>query len=139
MPTITLSPNLADLLKKAETQLFPASVREAMPPLYSNEDKKKHETSVLVKFFHPCSKWTWYVTEGSLVDDEGCMINADELTEDVEAVDYMFFGLVDGEEAELGYFSLSELMSIHHRGLGMERDIHWSEKTLDKVYDMCIA
>ncbi len=38
----------------------------------------------------------------------------------------MFFGLVDGFERELGYFSLSELESVHGPyGVGIERDLYF--------------
>ena len=35
--------------------------REALPPLYTNEDKE--DPNAIVKFFTPFSSWTWYATE----------------------------------------------------------------------------
>lgn len=56
-----------------------------------------------VKFFTPDSHWTWYASEFDGVDT--------------------FFGLVNGFETELGYFSLAELKRIRgYLGLPVERD-----------------
>jgi hypothetical protein len=45
-----------------------------------------------------------------------------------------FFGLVDGLEKELGYFSLSELQSVRGPlGLPIERDLYWRPKTLKEI------
>jgi len=73
---------------------------------------------VIVKFFTPDSSWTWYVTEGSKQEDG----------------DWMFFGLVDGHEKELGSFCLSELQSARGGfGLKIERDIYFDGMVLDKT------
>ncbi len=62
------------------------------------------DAPVIVKFFTPTSNWTWYATEF-----EG---------------DDLFFGLVDGFEKEIGYFSLSALKSLHGTyGDAIERDL----------------
>ena len=67
-----------------------------------------------VKFFTPWSNWTWYATE---FDGED-----------------VFFGLVDGFDKEIGYFSLSELESLKGPfGLTIERDRYW---TPVKVYEL---
>jgi hypothetical protein len=45
-----------------------------------------------------------------------------------------FFGLVEGQEKELGYFSLAELSSVRGpMGLAIERDLHWTPKTLAEI------
>ena len=47
--------------------------------------------------------------------------------------DWMFFGLVDGHEKELGYFTLSELKQV--RGglrLPIERDMYFTGMVVDK-------
>ena len=82
--------------------------REALPPLYANEDKE--DPNAIVKFFTPFSSWTWYATEFDGKDT--------------------FFGLVDGHEKELGYFSLSELESL---GAKIERDQWFSPTPLSKL------
>jgi hypothetical protein len=75
----------------------------------------KPDAIVVAKFFSPVSNWTWYATE----------YDADER---------MFFGLVCGFEQELGYFSRDELESVQLPfGLGIERDLHFSEITVDKL------
>lgn len=71
---------------------------------------------VIAKFFTPDAGWTWYATE------------YDEAEE-------MFFGLVVGFEAELGYFSLAELESARGSlGLPVERDLYFSERPLSQVH-----
>ena len=82
--------------------------REALPPLYTNEDKE--DPNAIVKFFTPFSSWTWYATEFDGKDT--------------------FFGLVDGPEKELGYFSLSELESL---GPKIERDQWFKPTPLSKL------
>jgi hypothetical protein len=78
-----------------------------LPALYANEARRPADVSVPVKFFTPWSSWTWYATE-------------------YDPKEGIFFGLVDGHEAELGYFSRSELESVTGpMGLKIERDMHW--------------
>tara|TARA_B100000131_G_scaffold10139_1_gene10685 strand:+ start:3807 stop:4094 length:288 start_codon:yes stop_codon:yes gene_type:complete len=92
-------------------KLLTKELRAKLPPLYSTE-KDKDPTAV-VKFFTPDSSWTWYATE---FDGED-----------------RFFGLVDGFDKELGYFSLSELASARGPlGLPIERDRWFSPKPLSE-------
>lgn len=94
-------------------QLFPDAVRCTLPVLYSQEPLGE-DAMVFVKFFTPDSSWTWYATE----------FDGDDT----------FFGLVDGHELELGYFSLAELRSARgHLGLSIERDEHFVPQTLAQV------
>ena len=87
--------------------------RKQLPPLYS-QDSKGAEAIAYVKFFCPWNSWTWYALEF-----DG---------------DNTFFGLVDGLEKELGYFSLSELQTIRGPGgLKIERDRYWQPKTLAEI------
>ena len=70
-----------------------------------------------VKFFTPDSNWTWY----------GCEFDGEDV----------FFGLVDGFELELGYFSLGELQEVRGPwGLPIERDLHFEPKTLRDLMEM---
>ena len=55
---------------------------------------------------------------------------------DVIAQQVAFFGLVDGHENELGYFSLNELKSVKVRGLGIERDMYFSPKTIKEIREL---
>lgn len=74
-----------------------------LPPLYS-QDGKGMEAIAQVKFFTPDGNWTWYATE---YDPET----------------RTFFGLVDGLEKELGYFTLNDIETIRGKlGLPVERD-----------------
>jgi len=108
--------------------LLTAEIKKNLPALYANETKTPAETLVQIKFFTPDANWTWYVTEGSPVDADGYYDT------DKPKVDWMFFGLVDGFEQELGYFSLSELMSIRGRlGLPVERDRYFDPISLEEL------
>ena len=87
----------------------------AKTPLYSTDGDTV--SPILVKFFTPDSNWTWYVIEA----------------EHLPSGDWMFFGLVDGHEKELGYFTLSELKQV--RGglrLPIERDMYFTGMVVDK-------
>jgi len=58
---------------------------------------------VQCKFFYPDFPWTWYAIEYDGAD--------------------LFYGFVDGDEPELGYFRLSELVANRGKwGLPIERD-----------------
>lgn len=108
--------------------LLTAAIKKTLPALYSNETKFANETMVVLKFFTPDGNWTWYITEGSPVDADGYFDT------DKPKVDWMFFGLVDGFEQELGYVSLSELQSVRGRlGLPVERDMYWTPVSLAEV------
>lgn len=83
------------------------------PALYSQENEADPE--IPVKFFNPQGSWTWYAIE----------FDGDDT----------FFGYVDGEYPELGYFSLAELSEYKGPfGIGIERDRYWDPSTrLSKV------
>lgn len=67
-----------------------------------------------VKFFLPGSGWTWYAAEFDGHD--------------------LCFGLVVGDFAELGYFSLAELEAVRSPlGLPVERDVHFRPTTLEEL------
>ena len=94
-------------------RLLTQEIRKKLPKLYEQE-AKGGDAVVYVKFFTPWSSWTWYATE---FDGEDT-----------------FFGLVDGHEKELGYFSLSELESLRGPlGLSIERDLYWQPKKLNEI------
>jgi hypothetical protein len=94
-------------------ELLPPSVKNALPPLYSQEHLGGKAVAY-VKYFTPDSNWTWYATEYDGQDT--------------------FFGLVEGFEKELGYFSLSELQEVRGLlGLPVERDLYWHPKTLEEI------
>jgi hypothetical protein len=103
-------------------KLLTKTIRQKLPPLYAQESKGG-QAVVHLKLFTPDSSWSWYITEGSPVTDEGG-----------KEVDFEFFGLVDGHDKEFGYVVLSELESVRGPlGLPIERDLHWRPKTLEEI------
>ncbi len=85
--------------------LLPKSLRSALPPLGATEEER--DPLVRAKFFYPDFSWSWYAIE---FDGED-----------------RFFGLVDGFERELGYFSLSELLENRGKlGMEIERDLYFT-------------
>jgi len=94
-------------------KLVTEEVKKKLPQLYSQEDIGG-KAIAHVKYFTPDSNWTWYATE---FDGEDT-----------------FFGLVEGHEKELGYFSLNEIKSVRGpMGLSIERDLYWTPKTLQEI------
>jgi hypothetical protein len=94
-------------------KLLTEANRRSLPPLYA-QDGKGMEATAYVKFFTPDSSWTWWATE---FDGED-----------------IFFGLVDGFEREVGYFSLKELSEARGPlGLAIERDLHFKPTTLAEL------
>lgn len=84
-------------------KLITKTIAKKIPALYQ-QDGKGNDAIAYVKLFSPDSNWTWYITEMDPETGE-C------------------FGLVDGHEKELGYFSLPEIESIRGPyGLPVERD-----------------
>lgn len=97
--------------------LMTKELEKQFPPLYSTEQLSPEKVKIIVKYFHPCSNWTWYATE---YDPER----------------RLFFGLVRGFENEMGYFSLDEMELIKGpMGLGIERDLYFREHTLADVIE----
>lgn len=96
----TVKPGFMKLItKQIENQL-------AKYPIYS-QDSKGGEAVAVCKFF--LQGYTWYVLEANKNGN-----------------DYEFFGIVDGEYKEYGYFTLSELQSLRGRwGLTVERDMYF--------------
>jgi hypothetical protein len=94
-------------------KLLTKEIRRKLPPLYS-QDGKGGKAVALVKYFTPSSSWIWYASE---FDGEDT-----------------FFGLVDGQFKELGYFSLKELEEVRGpMGLAIERDLYWQPKKLEEI------
>ena len=92
-------------------KLLTEKIAAMLPPLGS-QDGMGYDALAQVKFFTPDANWTWYATE---YDPE----------------ERMFFGLVIGLEAELGYFSLDELEAARGPlGLAIERDLHFTSAPL---------
>jgi len=97
-------------------QLLTNELRRKLPSLGS-QDGKGSKAVVLARFFTPDAGWTWNAIEGQ-----------------EEGNDFMFFGLVEGQFKELGYFSLAELQGVRGpMGLPIERDLHWTPRTLEEI------
>ena len=93
-------------------KLLTEEIKSSLPALYYQENEK--DPMVYVKYFDPTGSWTWYVTEGEETDNG----------------DFLFFGYVIGFEAELGYFTLSQLESAKNKckgimALPIERDLYF--------------
>jgi hypothetical protein len=74
---------------------------------------------VIVKFFTSDANWTWYAVSAS---------------QDEKSGDVQFFGYVDGNCTEYGYFWLSELETLRGPlGLPVERDLYWTPRLLAEV------
>lgn len=118
-----------------EPPLDPAS-RERLPNLYANEEIGLNALAQ-VKFFTPSSNWTWYASEASAAMKDGTYKALTEVDpNDPEIEDVIFFGLVNGFELELGYFSLTELESIAGGlTLPIERDRHFTPTTLKELQE----
>lgn len=100
-------------------QLLTKKIKKKLPKLYSQENEK--DPMVYVKFFDPVGSWTWYVTEGE--ERNG---------------DFLFFGLVIGVEAELGYFTINQLQTAKSGATGIqampiERDLYFTPCRLSQV------
>ena len=94
-------------------KLLTKEIEKRIPALYAQENEE--DATVYVKFFTPDSSWTWYATE---YDPE----------------QRLFFGLVEGLEKELGYFSLDELESTRGPlGLPIERDMYFPLCKLSEI------
>jgi hypothetical protein len=91
-------------------------IEKALPKLYSQENVS--DPIVVAKWFSPYSNWRWFAIEWDGEDQ--------------------FFGLVQGFDTELGYFSKSELENtVYQMGAfalpAIERDLSWQAKPLSEV------
>jgi len=100
-------------------QLLTNGIRKKLPALYSQENEA--DPMVYVKYFDPVGSWSWYATEG-----------------EQRGRDFLFFGYVIGFEAELGFFTLSELETAKAKVSGIqampiERDLYFTPCRLSRV------
>ena len=95
-------------------KLLTKEVRKKFPKLYATEEVELEDKVVIAKFFTPWTNWTWYATEFDGKD--------------------LFFGLVDGNEKEWGYFSLKELQAVKGpAGLKIERDLYFGHPKIKDI------
>ncbi len=110
----TLSPQSIETVVRsvAVDRLLPPDVRKTIPSFGSTTGQ--FDPQAVVKFFTPDGAFTWYVLEFDGND--------------------LFFGLVDGQTRELGYFALSELLDVRGQfGLGIERDRYFDPTPLSEL------
>jgi hypothetical protein len=96
-------------------KLMTKELEEAFAKQGCTESKSAEETMVLAHYF--AGSWDWWVTE-------------------YYPKDRTFFGLVRGQEVELGYFSLNEMEQISCDVIplgGIERDLHWTPRSVAAV------
>ncbi len=80
-----------------------------MPALRSDGES---ETLARVKLFDPTTGWTWYISE-------------------YDSETRRAFGKVHGQETELGYFDMAEIVALRGGfGLPVERDLYWEPRPL---------
>jgi hypothetical protein len=77
---------------------------------------------VYIKYFDPTGSWSWFVMEGDKREGE----------------DYLFFGFVNGDYPELGYFTLNELQHAKDglrgmQALPIERDLYFTPCRLSEI------
>ena len=86
---------------------------------YEENDIDTNDAKIIVKFFGG-GIWTWWAIEGQKLEDG----------------DIHFYGLVLGNEGKkFGNFTLRELEDLKFPpfGLGIERDMYFSNKTIKDV------
>ena len=95
-------------------ELLTRGLKERLPPLGATENEPA--PMVRCKFFYPDFHYTWYAIEYDGQD--------------------LFFGWVDGDFPELGYFSMSELKANRGRlGCRIERDRWFRPCRLSELRD----
>ena len=97
--------------------LIPKKIGSKIPPFHAVDNEPIDELVPLAKLFAITSDWTWYVLEWD-ADTGEC------------------FGLIQGLEQEMGYFSLDELSRLVVRGTTapvVERDKFWRPETIGEI------
>jgi hypothetical protein len=101
--------------------LLPAELRSAIQTLYplGSQEGLGDRAKVLVKFFFPAGRYTFFATEGTSTFADEDAPSGD---------DFLLFGYCvspfGADCDEWGYTTLSELSTVDHRGLRIERDLH---------------
>lgn len=95
-------------------KLMTKAIQNKIPTMRSGEKIEPDEKICYVRFFHPCSSWTWFATE-------------------FDPVKKIFFGWVDGDFPEWGNFSLEEMQNTKVRGLGIERDLYFKPTQMKDI------
>ena len=89
-------------------------------PIYSQDGKGK-DADIIIKFFNPYGRGTWYVLEGEKLDNG----------------DWLFYGIADIFEKEYGSFLLSDIENLTIKvfgvDMGLERDMGFINKKVGDI------
>lgn len=111
-----------DCHKAPALRLLPYAIRENLPILGSRQHLGG-QTKVLTRCLTADGALAWYITEGSA-----------RRTPAGEAVDYLLYGLVEGQGRKLDYFWLSDLVTLRSpTGAAVVRDLRWQPKLLEEI------
>ena len=98
-------------------QLLTEAIKKALPPMYATEKTPLEEKRIVCKFFTPDANATWYILEGSPIED----------SDDWEFFCYADLGMGPGC-SEFGTVWLSQLKDLKGPfGLGVERDYSFDD------------
>jgi len=92
------------MFKPIEELLDRPEALSTMPALYATERENEENHVFRMRFYHPLAQWSWYAVE---YDPE----------------DRVFFGWLDGDFQEWGYFSLLEMAFLEVRGVRIMWDV----------------
>lgn len=122
-------------------KLLTKQIIKSLPAI--GETDGNDQAKAVVKFFHPCRAFTYYVFEANAIIDReneylsvplrDCRIDGDSVFipgDGAErlADDVMLFGIADLHEREIGYQSLREL-----RTAPIERDLYYRPQTKQEL------
>jgi hypothetical protein len=100
-----------EMLSHPAFQYLPPEIEKRLPKLggVSSADwgEQSAKVPIIVKYFLPT--WTWFVLEGNREPDG----------------DFMFFGWVEGNANEFGYFRLSDVTASRVGAVRPERDLYF--------------
>jgi hypothetical protein len=78
---------------------IPDHILKTLPALRSDEDCPLSQKRAMIRFYSPTNGWSWYGFEAEILSEE-------------DGGGVLFFGWVDGDEQELGYFSTQEFDTV---------------------------
>ena len=111
-----------DCQKVRALKLLPYAVRENLPILGAQQSLGG-QAKAWTRWYTPDGSREWYITEGSAKrNPQG------------QAVDYLLYGLAQGECRKLDYFWLSDLAAFRSSsGAPVQRDSYWLPKALREI------
>lgn len=94
------------VFKPIEELLDKPEVLAHMPPLYATEKDNLENHLLIMRFYHPLCRWSWYAVE-------------------YDPTERIFFGWADGEFQEWEYFSLLEMAFVEVKGVPIMWDMDY--------------